>query len=229
MAYYCNRCRLAAEKRYANCPSCGGGLTQDARTCDDFYRMGYRIIGGKNKPTASVTQITPPPGSVHIRDDDTLARLRKGYQESLQQDEPQDDPYATQSQQFEYDSVSQENSGAGDFFSHYTNVTPPIQENQDFHREEPFVHIPPEPLPTHNQHIRPDFSGLCDSMMALLRAIPWRLVFILLILAGIVGVVMTIWNMRYVIVNSLLGFLIELIPVFLIIGGIVYLIKSIFR
>lgn len=228
MAYFCRHCRLAAEKCYANCPSCGGDLKQDARHCEEFASMGYRIIGKRTATSTSEEQRGSALGGVHIQDDDILASLRKGYQESLLPDKPQNNCEPVRSLWTESNPVSQNESG-NDFFSNYTDVTSPTYDPQDIPPVEPIPYIPPEPLPTHPRHVRPDFSGFIYGLMSLIRSIPWRLVFTLLILVGVVGVVITIWSMRYVIVNSILSFFVELIPVFLIIGGIVYMIKAIFR
>lgn len=228
MAYFCRHCRLAVEKRYANCPSCGGNLDQDVRSCDEFADMGYRIVGKKTALAISEEQATSPFGRIHIRDNDTLESLRKGYQESLHQKEPQNDSEPVRNFRIDPEPISRNEPG-NDFFSNYTDVASPINERREVPPVEPVTYIPPEPLPIHPRRVNLDFSGLGYGLMVLIRAIPWRLVFTLVILSGIVGVVMTIWNMRYVIVNSILGFLVELIPIFLIIGGIVYMIKAIFK
>lgn len=229
MAYYCEHCRLVARRRYANCPSCGGGLTSDGRSCADFVRMGYRIVGSRSTSTPSREPISSRGDSIHICDDDTLARLRRGYQESFYQCETPEISSFSYGDETMQDNIDQPDSGAESFFSRYSSASAaPVQESGP-QPDEPFVYIPPEPLPQPRQRICPDFSSFGYGLMTILRAIPWRLVFTLLILVAVVGVVMTIWNMRYVIVNSILSFLIELIPIFLVIGGIVYLFKSIFR
>lgn len=228
MAYFCRHCRLAVEKRYTNCPSCGGDLKQDARSCAEFANIGYRIVGKRTSSATSEEQMNSHLGSVHIRDNDTLDNLRRGYRESIQQDELRNDSEPVHRRWTESEPVGPNEPG-NDFFSNYTHVASPTNEHREIPPVEPITYIPPEPLTTHPRRVRPDFSGFGYGLMALVRAIPWRLVFTLLVLAGIVGVVMTIWNMRYVIVNSILSFFIELIPIFLIIGGIVYMIKAIFR
>lgn len=228
MAYFCRHCRLAVEKRYANCPSCGGNLDQDVRSCDEFADMGYRIVGRRTSQATSEEQASSPFGSVHNLDNDTLESLRRRYRESLHQDEHQDDSDPIQGFGTESAPVRRNEPG-DDFFSHYTDVTTPTYEHREILPVEPITYIPPEPLPNRPRRVRTDFSGFGYGLILLIRAIPWRFVFTLLILAGVAGVVMTIWNMRYVIVNSILSFLVELVPVFLIIGGIVYMIKAIFK
>lgn len=229
MAYLCNRCRLASERRYANCPGCGGDLTQDTRSCTDLAGMGYRIVG-KKAAQPSPTRVEVPDDGIHIRDDDTLACLRREYRESFLQNETRDDVFSVSSQ-WEARSEGQQNrsEGGSDFFSRYERVTAPAREERENRMEEPIVYIPPEPLPSRSRRSLPALSDFGDFLMALIRVIPWRLVFIVLILGGVAGVVMTIWNMRYIIINSILGFFVELIPLFLIIGGIVYMIRSLFR
>lgn len=225
MAYYCECCRLATEKCYANCPSCGGGLTQDSRSCDDFSRAGYRIIG---RPAPSAEQTSSRAGNAHIRDDDMLAQLRRGYRESFQQNDAANVASFGYGSEHAQEHRERPDPVAESFFARYSRADATSHQEPAPHREEP-VYIPPEPLPRTHRRPHLDLSGIGYGLSALLRAIPWRLVFTLLILAAVGGVVMTIWNMRYVIISSILGFLIDLIPIFLIIGAIAYLIKSIFR
>lgn len=134
-----------------------------------------------------------------------------------------------------------EHSGTGndtdqpdDFFAHYAagsragDQSAQAQPGRTAAQEE-VPPIQPEPLQPHSGGFHLDLSGLGYTLGSILRAIPWRAVFLLVIIGLFIGGIMTLWSLRYEIVNAVLGFAVELMPLALIIGGIYYLVRSVFR
>ena len=59
--------------------------------------------------------------------------------------------------------------------------------------------------------------------------IPWRAIFTIAAIILAVVLVCVIWNARYAILNGIIGFFVSLLPTALLIGGVVYLVRNLFR
>lgn len=269
MAYICSNCRLAADRKYANCPSCGGNLRQDKRNAEEFTAFGYRILGK--------TQGSTRPGKtndkqVRISDDDLLARLRSGYSEThknasstrperknggaqtVPQEQHQDffggyggnarqprkDRTAPQPREQPEDQQNGRRNAGGtssDSESFFAQQAADGGQAATLSRHEqsqvtPVEEVPliqPEPLSTSRRSFNFNLSDFWHSLGSLMRMIPWRALFMLAIIGIAIGGIVTVWNMRDAILNSVLSFVVELMPLALIIGGIIYLIRSLFR
>jgi fatty acid desaturase len=59
--------------------------------------------------------------------------------------------------------------------------------------------------------------------------LPWLVLLRVALITAVIAFLVFLWSMRYTILNAILEFFIELLPVVLVIAAIVYLIRSIFR
>ena len=82
-------------------------------------------------------------------------------------------------------------------------------------------------LKKQQRSIQRDYNRLAISNF--FRNIQWRNVFRILFILGIIILAIVIWNMRYVIIESITNFLISLIPIIIIIAILWYLIKNLFK
>lgn len=267
MPYICGNCRLAVNKKYTNCPSCGFQLREDSRSLEEWERLGYRIPGKRRNPAEEKPRPEQTGASAQeqfqIDDEDYLNQLRNGYARAQQQNaqpektgggsseagnEGDSDPFFRRSgttqrapaeERVPPQPDSRQREGAEDagddrFFrrrSAGANASQEVHRPADQAPPQSVDRIPPEPVPRERRRPRlhVDFLGVWYGFWNFLSLIPWRAVFTLVVIGLIVGVVMTIWNMRYAIVSAVLNFVIELIPIVLILGGIVYLIRALFR
>ncbi len=234
MAYYCRTCRLVFERKYSNCHLCGYGLESDDKPVQEYIDMGYEAVD-KEKPTTL---------RFRVDDSDILSALRNGYSnEYNRSDSPapqpknefkQEAPSSTDLDFFarpagkntsEQETVlvpSSTNSDSDDFFAQQTG--PASQAVRSAATE-----VPPIP-PTHVPR-RSNFSlgNLWYRFLNVIYRIPWGVICRIVLIVLLIGGLVTLWNARFSILDSILSFLVSLLPSVLIIGGIIYLIRKLLQ
>lgn len=211
MAVYCNYCELIYRRSYQNCPSCGGRLTQNDRPEEELLRMGYRY--------AEADRAERTDGQ-----DDFYAQLNRQF-------ERQKSGRAAEKPAVEKPAASEIAPEQPDFFARYD--TPGAAEYQDpaaeyedppqITYEEPDIQEPPlRPAARERQHVRRTHAYRMPS-------VDWYLVFRILpyVCGGLFLVFL--WSQRYAIAAAVMDVLIAFMPCILIILGIVWLFRSMFR
>jgi hypothetical protein len=212
-------------------------MNHDSRSSEEFIRQGYSVFELKMPGAEPARQATAHDNECRIDDDDILSNLRNGFQRAQEQQrdtEPRrwednsERPffYNDEEESSRQPRTAERDAGGDSFFEPYNTQTNREETRENQTRG---TFIPPQPIPNRPRGIDFDFSAIGDILGMIIRAIPWRLLFTVMILGVLAGGIMTIWNMRYAILNSVLGFAIELLPIVLLIGGIVYLLRAMFR
>lgn len=105
-------------------------------------------------------------------------------------------------------------------------ISPPSSDSASAYYDEEYEHEM-QRLKKQQRSIQRDYNRLAISNF--FRNIQWRNVFRILFILGIIILAIVIWNMRYVIIESITNFLISLIPIIIIIAILWYLIKNLFK
>lgn len=222
MAHYCPNCRVIFDKRRILCPVCDFDVRHDELPDSDYIAKGYRMM--TRQQAAQHQELETPFKPVEIRDDDVLSQLRSDYDRQRRATTDKVAPEPAPAPQKPEPAVTKAPDNQG-FFGQFTGVSTPEPEPL------PPVEPMPEPEPITPQTDAPQrYRGSgWHSFLNFMYMVPWRTVFrVLLILAAIWGVV-TIWNMRFVILDAILEFIFALLPTVLLIGAIVWLIRSLFK
>lgn len=251
MAYVCYDCQMIFPSKRANCPFCGGRIYSDEKSDSVLQSEGFTLSDIKTKPNNSTNNGLD---DFHIDDFDILSSLRRSYdKEHRHADRTNDNASTTAtvndiSHPVSHDSTHtmpeiSRTSVEGtppteDFFSQFQSSTTPATNI-------PTVGVPSESstpvLPPVNdgidselqsierqqRRIRNNYRRL--AIMNFFSNINWRTVFRIIIIVAVVLGLLTIWKMRYIILNSVLNFFIALIPLIIIIWIIVSIFKSLFK
>ena len=224
MAYFCPDCRITFESRVSNCPSCGFGIASDDRSEDYYLGQGYTRYQSPRRPTSS---------GIHIEDDDVLGDLRRRYNNRYASPTTPSEPAPSSEPVRESgETPSQPN----DFFAGFTNNdlhTPEtrVDPEPETPREEPTASRPATPRRrttserTHSYTTPRRRFGFGNFG----NQIPWRALIYFALFVAVISIIVGIWNMRFAILDSVVGFLGSLMPIAIIIIAIIYLVRSIFR
>lgn len=219
MAIYCNNCRYIYHNDTLNCPHCGVRLNNDTTSEQDLLNRGYLLIEPRNRRASHDSNSFSRPSSFantafEINDKDIFDSLRTDY---------------TKQQQTNHNSFNPEMQQQ-DYFSQFNNIpnthesipeVNPDSQYQDTFDEEA------EALERQRRQINRRYRHT-DFLNTLIQ-IPWGVIFRLLLIVLIACIIIGIWQMRFIIVSSILEFLISLLPIVFLIGAIVYILRSIFR
>lgn len=246
MAFLCDNCQLFFSRKLTNCPFCGRKIYTENVSEESLKREGYSLanMDGSKKNNESVDSFV-------IDDSDIIASLRQSYLNehvSNAQSHPQhkqtakktsatslDNAFSTNQNDVGVDSADDTNEGG--FFSQF--------QSSDVIDEIPTV----SQIPTSNQATNTTPDSAVDeelrsierqqrrirnnyrriALLNFLSNIRWSSIFRVFLIIGIIICAVTTWRMRYVILNSIMSFLISLIPIVIVICIIVYLIRSLFK
>lgn len=251
MAYVCYDCQKIFPSKRANCPFCGGRIYSDEKSDLVLQSEGFTLSNLQTKPNNSTYNAS---NDFHIDDSDILSSLRRSYdKEHRCADRTNDNPSTTVvsniiAQPDSLDSINSmlENSKtsveatprADDFFSQFQVSPAPATSI-------PTIEVPSEnstsfvPLADdgienelksieHQQRrIRNNYRQL--AIINFLSNINWIIVFRIIVIIALVLGLLTIWKIRYVILDSVLNFFISLIPLIIIIWAIILIFKSLFK
>lgn len=252
MAFYCDDCLYIYDAKKISCPFCGRRMCDDNTPETELLNEGYtrRSILSKEQTAATQQQSAP---TFHIDDNDILGRLRSSYEAEHNQagtagssssgtrtadtrtsnagttreaPRPQTPPATETTEQ-----------NTTNFFAQFATPQPPQQQ----------VVVPTAPQQTvaqvkeQEENYNRELRALARERRRLERSyrrgeffhallhFNWRTLFRVLFVLAIVAAIIFVWNMRYVILNSILDFLISLVPIILVIAIFWNLIKSLFK
>ena len=240
MAFRCDDCRYIYKKKRTSCPFCGGRVYNDSNSNDSLLSAGFTWAPGQSQVS---TDTIGHAQSEHSQNDDPFERLRQDFfneQHHHTRLEAASVPTVTPVPPVKATAESPRDCSDDDFFSgagtssvpinNIPTVTPRVGQSQT-------VSTPnnnPDPYERELQELerqrqREERRYRRREVLNFFANIRWRTIFRILLISAIILVGITIWNMRYVILNSILNLIIALIPSILIIWIIWYLVRSLFR
>lgn len=216
MAHFCPDCKITFENRVSNCPRCGYGIASDSQSESYYINQGFTRFNHSQ----GVSQ------GVHIRDDDILNQLRGRYNNYVNNTETPQVPEPTVTPVTEQPGG---NPPSNDFFSSFseTEVRTPETNVQPEPEPEPSPEFTETPRTNVYRTPTRRFGGFGSGRGA--ANIPWRAIIYFLLFIAVIAIIVNIWNMRFAILDSVMGFIGSLMPLALIVIGIIYLIRRIFR
>lgn len=247
MAFLCDNCQLFFPRKLTNCPFCGGKIYTENVSEESLKQDGYSLVSmeGSKKSNESTDPFV-------IDDSDIIASLRKSYHNehvSNGQPHPQIQRTATNP-----DAVSTDNASSADqhymgmelgdytneggFFSQFqssgvideiptVSQTPTSNQAITTTTQAPAIDEELRSIERQQRQIRNNYRRI--AFLNFLTNIRWRTVFRIILIIGIVFCALTIWKMRYIILDSIMSFIISLLQLIIIVWIIVYLIKSLFK
>ncbi len=220
MAFLCDNCQLFFSHKLMNCPFCGGKIHIENISQQSLLQDGYTLARLKDDPDIHQNSND----SVSVEDSDIIASLRKSYHREHSQTEPQP----------QRQSSSPETDNNRGFFSQFQSSTteediPTVVHTKGSVPSPGTGSIDSElqSMERLQQRIRNNYRRI--ALLNFISNIQWGAVFRILVIIGIIVCALTIWNMRYLIINAIIDFLLSLIPIIILIWVIVYVIKSLFK
>lgn len=247
MSYRCNSCLYIYKSKKNNCPYCGGRIYQNNTSDDELISEGFSY-------DVSINSETPDNQVLNTESQaDYYAKLQEDYRKehlaTTKANDPAPSPSIAPSPGIVNTTVDEKTQNANDknsivqggYFSQFTaetaETTPPViptierpaansqQIAPSYHDAEYDAEM--RRLEEQQRRIQRDYNRIAFSNF--LHNIPWRAVFRVISIISVIVFLIFIWQMRYVILESIMNFLISLIPLALVIGIFWYLIKSFFK
>lgn len=207
MAIRCDDCHYLFPQKRSSCPFCGSRVSRDDRTDDALLTAGFTFApqGRRQKQASTPTQ-----------------DLRYAYEQ--EQARPTPEPEA-----------SPDNK---DFFAqfqapeHATPIPTVAATYQSPLEREPARRRQRNPYEAElraleRERRRIDRQARRASFWNRITGLHWGIIGRVVVIIAVVLAVLAIWRMRYMILDSVLSFLVALMPLLLIIGGIVWVIRKI--
>ena len=250
MSYRCNNCLYIFSNKHSNCPFCGGRIFENKVSdieliSDGFvqapipFSLNENLLATNNdiadshsnKTNNIFEELQASYNSEHISNSFQVA---PSINNKMSSEACNSSPKANSS-------IS--TSTEGGYFAQFTSdsspyvpdvetsSTPPVISPSLSHPTSPYHNEAykheMQRLEAQQRRIQRDYNRLAVSNF--FRNIQWRYVFRFLLILGIIIIAIVIWRMRYIIIESILNFLISLIPIVIIIAILWYFIKSFFK
>lgn len=219
MSIRCDDCGYLFSKKRSSCPFCGGNIIQDDRPDADLLAAGFTMA---------------PQGRQQAASNDPFAAMRQAYEQEQRQTSSVPTPPPVQEPK-----EPDRPQGGVDFFSQFqggapsTGAVPTVGSTYQSPQEQAPTRQPDpyeaELRELERQQRRLDRQYRCAAFWNRLSSLRWGMLFRVIVVLLVVVSAIGLWNMRYTILNSVLDFLISLLPIALIIWGIWLLVRSIFR
>lgn len=250
MAYVCYDCQMIFPAKRSNCPFCGGRIYLDEKSDSALQNEGFTLSDIKARQKKSISNSSD---DFHIDDSDILLSLRQSYDKEHRRDNRTNNvstetspnwinPPTSQGSTHTMPETSRTSvevtSSTDDFFSQFQTSTTPTTNIPTIgsHSENSTSPTPPvddgleselQSIERQQRRIRNNYRRL--AIMNFLSNINWRTVFRIIVIAAISLGLLTIWKIRYVILDSLLNFFTALIPLIIIVWIIISIFKSFFK
>lgn len=230
MTYLCDDCKYIFPNKRSSCPFCGGRVYNNTLLEKDLLNDGYLQA-----------PVKAPKGNQqnHIKAENPYDDLRHAFfnaQETVfsKSKVPKMPPRTSESLP-EDDNVIP--SGT-DYFSQFSrtlnneNNIPTVeaptqtQQSDSSPQNDPYEQ---ELQELERQRRRLDRQYRRRSALNFISNIRWRAVFRILFVILLIIIAVTIWQMRYVIFNSIISFIVSLLPIVIIVWILWYIFRSFFR
>ena len=227
MAYLCDNCKYIFPNKRSSCPFCGGRVYNNTLLEKNLLNDGYMQA-----------PVKVPKGNQqnHVKPENSYDDLRHAFfsaqkTESSKSKVPEEMSHRTS------EGLSKDDNGVPygtDYFSQFSRtlnnenniptVEAPTQTQQSDHssQNDPYEQ---ELQELERQRRRLDRQHRRRSALYFISNIRWRAVFRILFVILLIVIAVTIWQMRYVIFNSIINFIVGLLPIVII----VWIMWNIFR
>lgn len=217
MAYICDDCKYVFPSRRSSCPFCGGRVYNNTLPEQSLFNNGYSLAPckmTKAKKQSDVTKENPY---------DDLRRAffstqTLSFSGNINPEEPP--------QKSEGITADDKDEPSGvDFFSQFSKKTNggidiPTVEPQRVHQSEAQLQnvlYEQELQELKRRQRRFDRQYRRRAVLGFIANIKWQAVFRVLFVVFLIVIAIAIWQLRYVIFNSIISFLITLLPIVLIV------------
>lgn len=251
MAYVCYDCKIIFSSKKVNCPFCGGKIYLDEKSDLILANEGFNLFDIEKRKRNTTTNLSD---DFHIDDSDTLLMLRQAYDKEHRCIEHTNDGTSMndvaknnhhQTSQGANNTVLQTDSSSievnqttEDFFSNLhsstTSTTNIPTVGNTFENSASFSSLVGNNIDSELQSIERQRKRIKNmqrrnTIMNFFSNIDWGIIFRIIFVLILIILILTIWSLRYVILDSILNFLIALIPPLLFILIIISIIKSFFK
>ena len=227
MAYICDDCKYIFPNKRSGCPFCGGRVYNSTLLEKNLLNNGY--LPAPVKAT----------NGNHVKSENLYDDLRQAFFNTQMTDSskskvPEVSPETSES-------LPPDGKAAPfdtDYFSQFSRT---LNSESDI----PTVEVPPQTQqsapPSQNAPYEQALQELerqrrlldrqyrRRSALNFISNIRWRTVFRILFVILLIIIAVTIWQMRYVIFNSIISFIINLLPIIIIVWILWYIFRSFFR
>lgn len=230
MAYICDVCKYIFPNKRSSCPFCGGRvydstLLEKNLLNDEYLRAPIKAT--KENHQNDVKSENP-------YDDLRQAFFNAQVTDSSKSKVPEVSPETSES-------LPQDDKAAPsgtDFFSQFSitsnsrsdiptvEVPPQTQQSETPPQNDPYEQ---ELQELEQQRKRLDRQYRRKSALNFISNIRWRAVFRILFVILLIIIAVTVWQMRYVIFNSIISSIISLLPIIIIVWILWYILRSFFR
>lgn len=250
MSYRCNNCLYIFQNKLSNCPFCGSRIFENEVSdleliTDGFVHAPIPASYDKNVNITNSIVDNHTDKTSNIFEELQASYNREYISDNLQENASNSNKMPSK----DYNSSLKANSSIsssteGGFFAQFSadsepsapeveisSIPPTISPTSSnptstYHDEDTTYDREMQRLEAQQRRLQRDYTRLAISNF--FRNIRWRNVFRFITIVGTVVIAIVIWNMRYIIIESITNFLISLIPI-IIIAILWYLIKSFFK
>lgn len=231
MAYICDDCKYIFPNKRTSCPFCGGRVYNNTLPEQNLLNNGYSLA--PNKMTKDKKN-QPDTAQANHYNDLRQAFLGSQTSESSNNVIPEVPPKKS-------DDTTSDNTktpSGVDYFSQFSEnpnegidiptvePTPQTHHPKDQPQNDPYEQ---ELRELELQRRRLDRQYRQRAALDFITNIRWRTVFRVLFVLLLIVIAVTVWQMRYVILNSIINFLLSLLPIILIVWILWYIFRSFFR
>ena len=232
MAYTCDDCKYIFPSKRTSCPFCGGRVYNNTFLEQDLLDTGYTQVPVNNIDKNTQSNSSHPP-----YDD-----LRQAFFSSQSSSPTKDTIPNVSHQNLDTTSNNRESSPSDDdFFSQFSTksnssysrdniptveTTYQTQQSEDQSQDDPYEQ---EMQEIERQRRRITRQYRWRAVRDFIANIRWRTVFRILFVIALVIIAIIIWQMRHVIFKSIFSFIISLLPIIIIVLGLWYIFRSLFR
>lgn len=231
MAYICDDCKLIFPNKRTNCPFCGGRVYDNTLSEQQLLNSGYLLASEKLTRDNNNNQYDTHQHSPYDE-------LRHAFL-SNQSSSPSKDEIPEVSPQTPFNNTNDVSTPPGvDFFSQFSGdsnngidiptVEPPLQTNQPEDQLQDDLYEQ-ELQELERQRRRFERQYRRRAALHFITNLRWRTVLRIVFVVLLIIIAVSIWQMRYVIFNSLMSFLISLLPIFIVLWILWYIFRSFFR
>ena len=230
MAYICDDCKYIFQNKRSSCPFCGGRVYNSTLLEKNLLNDGYM---------QAPVKATKENHQNHVKSENPYHDLRQAFfnahvTDSSKSKIPEVAPATSES-------LPQNNKATPsgtDFFSQFSGtpnsggdiptveVPPQTQQPETLSQNDPYEQ---ELQELERQRRRLDRRYRRRSALIFISNIRWRAIFRILFVILLIIIAVTIWQMRYVIFNSMISFLTSLLPIIIIVLILWYIFRSLFR
>ena len=250
MSYRCNNCLYIFPNKMGTCPFCGrrifkNDISDSELIKDGFMQAPNSVVNNTDNISNSVDfTISKRANQSSNIFEDLQASYDKEHRSNKPKNEAADNIPLYSETSHSTKKIVKENpsSSEGGFFAQFNSPSEPFVPEVEIPTERQIAtdssSTPTSPyydesyenemrlLEEQQRRIQREYNRLARRNF--LSSVRWRTIFRFLSILGIIILLIVIWNMRFVIIESITNFLVSLIPIVIAIGIIWYLIKSFF-